>query len=150
MDNINWLSMVLAVITPMFIGFIYYHKAVFGKAWMDSIGMTNEKAKKTNWAITFGVSIVFSFLLSFFLLNFNNDGINQEGDFDTFLHGAWHGAFIAIIIVTPVIVINGLFAPKSWKNMLINAFYWIITLALMGGILDAMNHWDNVPMPEGY
>lgn len=34
--------------------------------------------------------------------------------------------------------------------MLINVFYWIITLALMGGILDAMNHWQNIPMPEGY
>lgn len=144
MDNINWLSMALATITPMFIGFLYYHKAVFGKAWMDSIGMTDEKAKEANMAVIFGVSIVLSFLLSFVLLNFSNDGVNQEGEFDTFQHGAWHGAFIAIIIVTPVMIINGLFEQKSWKNMLINVFYWIITLALMGGILDAMNHWENV------
>ncbi|OUS01054.1 hypothetical protein A9Q86_09935 [Flavobacteriales bacterium 33_180_T64] len=147
MENINWLSIILATLTPMFIGFIYYHKAVFGKAWLDSIGMTDEKAKKANLAVTLSVSLVFSFLLSFFLLNFNNDGINQEGEFDTFLHGAWHGTFIAIIIVTPVIITNGLFERKRWKSMLINVFYWIITLALMGGILDVMNHWENIPMP---
>ncbi len=146
-ENINWLSMVLATLTPMLIGFIYYHKAVFGKAWMDSIGMTDEKAKEANMIVVFGVSIVLSFLLAFFLLNFNNSGINQEGEFDTFKHGAWHGAFVAIIIVAPVMIINGLFEQKSWKNMLINALYWIITLALMGGIVDAMNHWENVTIP---
>lgn len=72
MDNINWLSMVLATLTPMFVGFVYYHKAVFGKAWMDSIGMTDEKAKEANRVVILGVSIVLSFLLSFLLLNFNN------------------------------------------------------------------------------
>lgn len=149
MDNINWLSMALATLTPLAIGFLYYHKAVFGKAWMDSIGMTEEKAKEKNKVVIFGVSIVLSFLLSFFLLNFNNSGLNQEGDFDTFRHGAWHGIFIALIIATPVMVINGLFEQKTWKNTLINSFYWVITLALMGGILDAMNHWKNIPMPEG-
>ncbi len=117
---------------------------------MDSIGMTDEKAKEANWVVIFVVSFVFSFLLSFFLLNFNNDGPNQEGDFDTFLHGAWHGTLAAIVIVTPVTVINGLFEQKAWKTMLIHAFYWIITFALMGGILDAMNHWKNMPMPKGF
>ena len=90
-----------------------------------------------------------SFFLSFFLLNFNNSGINQEGDFDTFQHGVWHGTFIAITVASPIIVLNGLFGQKSWKNMLINIVYWIITLAIMGGILDAMNHWKNVVIPEG-
>ena len=148
MDNINWFSMVLATITPMLVGLIYYHEAIFGKAWTDSISLTDKKVKKPNMIVAFGVSIILSFLLSFFLLNFNNSGINQEGDFDTFQHGAWHGIFIAITTATPVIMINGFFGKKNWKIIIINIFYWIITLALMGGILDAMNHWENVVMPE--
>lgn len=147
MENVNWFSMILAALTPMLVGFIYYHKAVFGKAWMASIGMTEEKAKEANMVVTFGVSIVLSFLLSVFLLNFCNDGINQEGAFDTFQHGAWHGAFLAIIVVAPVMITNGLFEQKSWKNMLINVGYWIITLMLMCGILDVMNHWENITIP---
>ena len=94
--------------------------------------------------VTLGVLIVFSFFLSFFLLNFNNSGINQEGDFDTFQHGAWHGTFIAITVVSPVIISIGYFLRISWRKILILILYWIITLALMGGILDAMNHWENV------
>ena len=147
MDNTNWISMVLATITPMFIGFFYYHKKLFGKVWLDSISLRDKKTKKPNKIVTMGISIVFSFFLSFILLNFNNSGINQEGDFDTFLHGAWHGTFMAITVVSPVIITNGYFGRKPWKNMLINILYWIITLALMGGIVDAMNHWKNIPMP---
>ena len=149
MKDINWFSLVLATLTPMFIGYFFYHKAVFGKAWMASVGMTDNPATKVNRIVTLGVSLLFSFLMSFFLLNFNNDGLNQEGDFDTFLHGAWHGTLLAIVVVIPVIVTNGYLGQRAWKNMLINICYWVITLALMGGILDAMNHWENLTMPVG-
>ena len=144
MDEINWLSMILATITPMLVGLIYYHEKVFGKFWMDSTRMTDKKSKKLNRIMAFGVSILLSFFLSFFLLNFNNSGINQEGDFDTFGHGVWHGIFIAITTVTPVVIINGFYGRQHWKGIIVNIFYWIITLALMGGILDSMNHWENI------
>lgn len=149
MDNINWLSMVITTVIPVLFGFLYYN-VIFKNIWLDSIGIAYKKKKKITMTMIIGVSIIFSFLLSFFLLNFNNSGINQEGDFDTFQHGAWHGTFIAITIVSPVILLNGLFGRKSWKNMLINIIYWIVTLAIMGGILDAMNHWKNIVIPEGY
>ncbi|GGI57721.1 DUF1761 family protein [Winogradskyella haliclonae] len=141
MDNINWLSMILSTITPLVIGLTYFHKKVFGKALSDSIDTSDKKLNKFILVI---VSLILSFFLSFFLLNFNNDGINQEGDFDTFGHGVWHGVFIAITVVSPVVIITETFGLKRWKNMLIIICYWIITLALMGGLLDAMNHWENV------
>ena len=139
--------MVLATIMPLIIGYIYYHKSLFGNAWQNSIGLSDDNSKKFNKPIVLVFALILSFFLSFFLLNFNNSGINQEGDFDNFQHGAWHGTFIAIIVVLPVIVINGYFGRKNWKNMLINLGYWIITLALMGGVIDAMNHWENIIIP---
>lgn len=142
MENVNWLSFVIAVLIPMIMGFIWYHKAVFGKAWMADTGMTEEKAKEANMALTFGLSLVMSALLAFFLINFNN-GPGQEGEFDTFGHGAFHGVFLGIVVVLPVFVTNGLFEQKSWRLVLINVAYWIVTFALMGGVLDAMNHWPN-------
>jgi hypothetical protein len=138
MENINWLSMVLATLVPMVMGFIYYHKALFGNAWMASIGMTEEKAKEANMGMVFGISLVMSFLIAFFLFgNVNSPG--QEGEFDTFKHGALHGVIISLFLVIPIFVTNGLFEQKSRNNMLINAGYWLITLAIMGGIVDAMN-----------
>jgi hypothetical protein len=138
--SINWVSMVIAALIPMVMGFVWYHKAVFGKAWMDSIGMTEEKAKNANMPVVFGVSLVMAFLLAFFFVNFNN-GPGQEGEYDSFKHGAFHGVFITIVVVMPVMVTNALFEQKSWKNILNNLGYWAVTLALVGGVVDAMNHW---------
>lgn len=33
-----------------------------------------------------------------------------------------------------------LYNERSWKNMFVNAGYWLISLALMGGTIDLMNH----------
>ena len=142
MENVNWLSMVIATIIPSIVGFTWYAKALFGRAWMDSIGMTEEKRQSANMPLIMGISLVLSFMLSFFLLNFNNSPADQDSVFfDTFQHGAWHGAFVGLIIIAPVMVSNGLFEQKGWKNILINLGYWVVTLALMGGVLDVMNHW---------
>ena len=142
MGNINWLSLIIGALIPMVMGFIWYHKVVFGKAWMESVGMTEEKAKNANMLVVFGVSLVMAFILAFFFLNFNNSP-GQEGQYDTFKHGAFHGALIAVLVAMPVMVTNALFEQKSFKNMVINVAYWILTLALVGGVVDAMNHWPN-------
>ena len=87
------------------------------------------------------IAFILSFFLCFFLLNFNNE-IGQEGIHDTFLHGAWHGIFVALFILTPILLINKIFEPRPWSAVFINISYWVVTLALMGGVLDAMNHWE--------
>ncbi len=150
MNEINWLSMLLATATPLTIGYLYYHPAVFGAAWKDSMGAISEDRTPVQKAVMIGVGLLVSFLLSFFLLVFNNEGINQEGDFDNFPHGAWHGFFIFVTVVTPIVVLSGLRSRMKAKHILIHLLYWLITLALIGGIVDAMNHWQNIPMPEGY
>ncbi|MEM7575699.1 MAG: DUF1761 domain-containing protein [Bacteroidota bacterium] len=149
MDTINWLSMALATATPLAIGRLYYHKAVFGTTLLQNVDSRAERTNQNKKILAYSLTLIVAFLLAFFLLNFNNSGINQEGDFDTFQHGAWHGTFLAITVATPVIVINGVQAQKTWKNILILISYWVICLALMGGILDVMNRWENIVLPEG-
>jgi hypothetical protein len=73
----------------------------------------------------------------------NVDGPGQENEFDSFKHGAFHGFLLALMVAMPVMVITGLFERKSFKNLSINILYWIITLSLMGGVIDALNHWPN-------
>jgi len=142
----NWLAILIATLIPMIVGFIYYHKSLFGNAWMNSLGLTEEDLKKGNMAVIFGVSLLMSFLLSMFMLQ-NVDGSMQEGEFDSFKHGAFHGTLIGIVVAMPVLVTNGLFERKNFKNLAINTLYWIITLALMGGVIDALNHWPNDQPP---
>ncbi|HMC02165.1 MAG TPA: DUF1761 domain-containing protein [Flavobacteriaceae bacterium] len=142
MEQINWLSLIIAALTPAIVGMIYYHPKLFGNVWMKSIGLSEEDCKKQNKAVMFTVSLIMSFILSFALLNFNNS-LGQEGEFDTFGHGAFHGLVVSIFIIMPVLVTSSMYELKNFKNIAINLVYWIITLALMGGIVDVMNHWPN-------
>lgn len=59
------------------------------------------------------------------------------GNFRTFGHGALHGVITALIFVFPLIATNSLFERKSWKYNLIHVGYWLISLALVGGVLCA-------------
>jgi hypothetical protein len=142
MTSPNWLAIIVATLIPMIMGFIYYHKALFGKAWMSSLGLTDEDLKKGNMGVIFGISLLMSFLLSWFLL-INVDGPGQEGQFDSFKHGAFHGFELGLLVAMPVLVTNGLFERKNFKNLAINTGYWLLTLTLMGGTIDALNHWPD-------
>ena len=78
--------------------------------------------------LMWGLSIVMAFVLSFFLINFNN-GPGQEGEFDTFKHGAFHGAFIGVIIVAPTFIANGFLSKKPGRTcsstLATGSFRWL-------------------------
>lgn len=140
MENINLLSLILATLTPIIIGFIYYQKPLFGKVWSSTISMPKKERVKLPLVWNFSISFVVCFLLSLFLLFFCN-GSGQEGEFDTFQHGALHGLVLGLLVIIPISITGVLYNERSWTNMLINAGYWLLSLPLMGGILDAMNHF---------
>lgn len=57
----------------------------------------------------------------------------------TFQHGAYHGLLIGGIFITlPIIISDALFEHKGWKYVAIKAGFWLISLAVMGGILASM------------
>ena len=55
--------------------------------------------------------------------------------FRTFKHGALHGFSGGLFIVLPITAINGLFEQKSWKYILVNAGFWIVSMTIMGSII---------------
>ncbi len=134
MEKANWLAIAVATIITMMLGFIWYGKMAFGKAWMKTMNFTEEDAKKGNMAVMFGVSFVMAFLLAVFINIFISHGIPDHA---TFGHGAFHGALLGVFVAMPVMVTNSLFEMKSFANMLINVGYWIANMALMGGVLGA-------------
>lgn len=65
-----------------------------------------------------------------------SDLLQKYGDrFRTFKHGVLHGTILGLFFATPVLTINALFEGKKFKYIAVNAGYWIITLALMGGFI---------------
>ncbi|MCP4121748.1 MAG: DUF1761 domain-containing protein [Bacteroidetes bacterium] len=140
--DVNFLSIAVAAVSCFAVGFIWYHPKTFGPVWMHSIGMTEEKAKQGNMPLIFGVSFVVALLLAFYLyldVNFGGAPGMEHGtpDYQTFKHGAFHGLFLGILVALPVIFTNALYEQRNFKYMFINAGYWIVSMALMGGIVCA-------------
>jgi hypothetical protein len=157
----NWWVLFVAALIPLVIGFIWYHKAVFGNSWMKINGFTEETMQGANMFIIFGVTYVFGVLLASALMTivihqmgftsvFQGDETPESAAyiknfldtygtrFRTFKHGALHGVLSSIFIVLPILGTIALFERKSFKYIAIHVGYWAITLGLMGGIICAM------------
>ena len=132
----NWLSIILATLVPTVVGALWYGP-IFGKAWVKSTGKTEEELREGfNMPLVMGLSLVGSFLMAVFLDMFLM-GIHKGSDHASwFGHGAFHGVFIALLLLVPVIMVNGLYDRKSWTNILLSFGYWILTVSLMCGVLD--------------
>jgi Protein of unknown function (DUF1761) len=55
--------------------------------------------------------------------------------FLTFKHGALHGSLTGLFLVSPILTIIALFEPKSVTWVVVHGLYWIVCLAIMGGII---------------
>lgn len=153
----NFYAILAATLVSLVVGFVWYNPKVFGTIWMKETGMTEEKAQQGNMAKIFGLTIVYSFLISFMLSGMVIHQIGALGmiggeaenalpsyaafmtdygnAFRSFQHGALHGFMVGILFVLPITAINGLFEHKSWKFILVTAGYWIVTLTIMGAII---------------
>lgn len=161
--QINFLIVLLAALVPMILGFVWYNPKVFGTVWMKAAGVTEDKMKGANMFVIFGVSFLLSFFLAFaiqfmvihqwsvFSILANEPGISDPNsevgmmlknfmekygtNFRTFKHGALHGTIAGITIALPIMGTNALFERKGFNYILVNAGYWIVCMALMGGLL---------------
>jgi len=162
MELTYWVFPVAALI-PLIIGSIWYNPKVFGTAWLKSSGLTEEEAASGNMAVIFGLTFVLSIFLAFALysvvvhqsglasLFFTQEGFGVDGSetmvlysqileavgdkHRTFGHGAFHGSFAALMVALPIIGILALFERRGFKYIAVHTGYWIISLALMGGLL---------------
>ena len=53
MDFLNFPAILVAAVSALIVGFIWYNPKVFGNAWMQAAGMTEEQAKGGNMAKIF-------------------------------------------------------------------------------------------------
>ena len=155
----------LTALIPLIIGMVWYNPRVFGKAWMTSVGMTEESMKGGNMILVFGLTYVFGFFLSVGLsftvlhqhhllsviaphpgetmspanLDWYNNSIARFGhNYRTYRHGAFHGFLFALGGLLPVIGVNALFERRGFKYIAITWGFWAVCSVLMGAIIC---HW---------
>lgn len=152
MEGLNWIAIVVAGLVPSVMGFLWYGP-IMGKQWLASTGKTEEWYREQgNMPMIMGIAIVLAIVLAWtlkiFIVTTHGDhlmgctdmaGVAAIGSHHTFGHGALHGAMYSAFWLIPIFVTNGMFERRGPKNYWINIVYWVITCAIMGGILDAWN-----------
>jgi hypothetical protein len=150
----------LAALIPLVIGFIWYNKAVMGKAWIKSTGLTEEYLQQANMIKVFALLLLFSVMLAMGLYmavihqvhlgslvadpKFQTpeamDAIEKVksitgNNYRTFGHGAVHGMMTALFMGLPFFGVLALFERRSWQYYVIHIAYWVLCCIIMGGII---------------
>ena len=157
----NLYAILAASLSALVVGFIWYNPKVFGNIWMRESGMTAGKMKGTNMVILLGLSFFYAFLISTMLNGIvihQNSVVSLIGGppmietakpsftafmadykdvYRTFKHGALHGFITGLFLVLPIIGTVSLYERRSFKYVLIISGYWMVTFAIMGGIICA-------------
>ncbi len=162
--EINYWVIFVAAIVPAVVGALWYSPLLFGKFWQRDANLTDEKLKEANMPLLMVLSYVFSCLIAFGLMGLCNheigvvqlysslEGFDEVGsaaqtDFqnvllrvkglhgNSFGHGVLHGVIAAISLAFPIVAIQGMFNRKSWKSIWLHTGYWVISFAIMGGLV---------------
>ncbi len=136
--TIHWLAQGSAAVSALVIGFIWYG-LLFKNTWMKASGLTLAKIKNgIHPAILYGLVLVLAFIMTKGLYH-HIISIHAKFGSTTeypFWHGVSHGLSDSFFYGgISVLIINALFDQRNWKYILINMGYWIITFAVMGGLI---------------
>jgi hypothetical protein len=125
----NWMAVIAATVAGFVIGGLWYGP-LFGRAWERAAGMSPEALAGRNMARVFGVSFVLLLIAAAVLALF----IGPE---QPIAFGLMAGAAAGAGWVAPAFGVVYLFEARPLRQWLVNAGYFVLTLAVMGGILAA-------------
>lgn len=133
--TVNYLAIILAAISSLVIGSLWYSKLLFGKQWMKLVGLTEEKAKTKILSATMGM-LVLSLLMAYMLSHVTFVSMEVFG-YSAHTAGISSGFMIWIGFVLPVLLGMSLFEQRSIKLTWINLSNWLVTLLVMGLIIGS-------------
>jgi len=135
MHSLNWLAVLVAAISTMVVGFLWYSPLLFAKPWMREMGYDpNDKAKTEEMKKTAGPAYAGSMvagLISAFTLALILHGLRAE-DLHFGIMASFH---IWLGFVATVQFTGALFMKQSMKLFAINTGYQLVCYLVMGAIL---------------
>jgi hypothetical protein len=125
---INWLAVFVSTAAAFFLGSLWYSKAMFGNAWMQEVGLSEESMSKTNFRPILVGTAFLQLLSATALAIFLGPG-------STWLIGLQSGLIVGVCWLATAYGITYLFEQRSFRLFSINAGYYITVFALMATII---------------
>lgn len=135
--QINWLAVLLAGLSSMVVGMVYYAKPIFGDDWQKLVKLDDSKLK-TGMGPAITKSIVASLIMAYVLAHVTY--LSSAFFLDTsFLSAALTTAFwLWLGIAAATIVVHDAFEQRPMKLTAMNAGNQLLTLLAMGLIIGLM------------
>jgi hypothetical protein len=131
--DINYLAVLVAVIVSMVIGLVFYHRAVFGRAWMNLVGHTDETVGGGS-PLTYPIVVVASFLTAWVLAGAAFLAYKfYDGSF--FVSALITGWILWLSFTVARMLVHDLFDTRSLKLTALNALHEFITVTAMALIV---------------
>lgn len=134
-SQINWLAVLLAFISSMIIGFVWYMPAVLGKRWMAAIGKTEQDLKNIDGGAGIWVPMMVAAALTAVLLAVL---ISKLG-LDNAVAGGWFALVLALVFRAGGHVIHNGFAGRPTTVTLIDSGHDLLAITVAGAIIGAMS-----------
>jgi predicted transporter len=130
LSQVNWIAVLIAAIAAFLLGGIWYSHSLFGKRWLQEIGLTPETVDKAHMTKTFVVTFVLQVIAAFALAMI-------LGSDSSWLNGLHLGLLVGLCWVATAYGITYLFEQRSLCIFMINAGYYIVSYIIMGTIIGA-------------
>jgi Mg/Co/Ni transporter MgtE len=134
-SQINWLAVLLAFISSMAIGFVWYMPAVLGKRWMAAIGKTEEDLKNISGGAGIWVPMMVAAALTAVLLAVL---ISKLG-LDNAIAGGFFALVLALVFRAGGHVIHNGFAGRPTAVTLIDSGHDLLAMTVAGAIIGAIS-----------
>ncbi len=132
--TVNLTAVLVAAVSSMVAGFLWYSPILFGKPWMKLVGMTDKimKDAKAGMGKTYGLSFLGGLVMAYVLAH-----IVSYTNSTTWQTGMQAGFWMWLGFVATTGANEYLFSvkPKPWTLYLINQGNLLVTLLVMGAIL---------------
>lgn len=130
LDGVNWLAVIVATVAAFMIGGLWYSKALFGKAWMQIVGLDEATIQNANMPKTFAGTFLLQLVAATALAGI----IGEQSDWMT---GLQTGLWVGLFWVATAYGVTYLFEQRPVRLWLINAGYYVALYTLMGTIIGA-------------
>jgi Mg/Co/Ni transporter MgtE len=134
-SQLNWLAVLLAFISSMVIGFVWYMPAVLGRRWMAAIGKTEEDLKNLSGGAGIWVPMMAAAALTAVLLAVL---ISKLG-LDNAVAGGWFALVLALVFRAGGHLIHNGFAGRPAAVTLIDSGHDLLAMTVAGAIIGAMS-----------
>jgi hypothetical protein len=133
--EINWVAVLLAAVSSMVVGAIWYAKPVFGRRWMRLTGLTDEKLQGT--AV---LPLIITFVVSFFTAAVlaGSAALAQhfyEGSF--FINAVLTAVILWIGFTAARMITHDLFERRNSSLTVLNLAHELVTVIVMGLVIGA-------------